>query len=131
MAVALLATLSIGVSSCSDDDKYSPATDESIVGTWACDWAYDEEEDDYPWRDVLTFGADGSYTDTYQEQRDGEIESGKTYTGSWSLNGDKLTLNLGSQGTEVYECYISGNTLKLVERDWDDEVYEMFYHRQK
>lgn len=122
LTVALLAMLSLGVSSCSDDDKYGPATDETIIGTWQTDWRTFEEYDGelITERLTITFDANGAVTEIYEDKDEGVTE---TENGTWSLSGSILTIDWGHGEVEERECYISGNTLKIVEPEFNEAYY--------
>lgn len=128
MTVALFATLSLGVSSCSDDDKYDPITEESIIGIWQTDWVTADKENPFLERLTWTFNADGTHTEVYESKEDDSVD---THAGTWSLSGNKLTITWNyDDEAEEYECYISGNTLKVVFCDYDDgSKYTVLMHR--
>ena len=75
--------------------------DESLVGTWRHDVAADEYE-------VLIFGADGSCVDLY-------YDSGYQYTmsGSYSVNGDYLTIIIPGLGQFTNRIELSNDSLTI------------------
>lgn len=85
--------------------------DDSIVGSWLY------EEPGY--REIYTFNADGTFTDTYND----EFETSHKLTGNYETSGNTLTLHYMSNGTviesETVTFSVSGNVLTLTDSDGD------------
>lgn len=85
--------------------------DDSIVGSWLY------EEPGY--REIYTFNADGTFTDTYND----EFDTPHELTGNYETSGNTLTLHYMSNGTviesETVTFSVSGNVLTLTDSDGD------------
>lgn len=122
--LALTLVLSVGFSSCSDDDEASIGSESDLIGTWQC--TYGE----------ITATVDGE-TESYSDEFDMKIkfnENGtaildnKTY--SWSYKGNKLTLNYDGDGQETFTVTTLTNTKLVMEMHLktkeDGVTYELY-----
>lgn len=111
----MVAIVSIGFVSCSNDDDNKDGNDFPIVGTWT--WIEDTISEMY------TFKADGTFKLIWQEKAEGKSYSGEE-SGTWTYdtNDHKLTLNtiIGEKpGPYTYTVILQGNQMTLIEADGD------------
>mgnify|MGYP002981631426 FL=1 len=105
--VALFATMSFALTSCSDDDdEPNDPNNENIVGTWERTTTID---DDWWQKDYLQFKADGtsiSITDThFMGDSDVYVEYGR-----WTKKGNSLTVKTDTPSDEGID--IDNGTIK-------------------
>ena len=106
-----VAALSLGFTSCSDDDD-DPA---SLVGTWQ---QYDEEYDEYY---QITFKADGTFLD---KGWDGDHSYEYSDTGRWQVEEDLLKITYDDEdGVDIVHFVIKGNKLILDPGTEYEDVY--------
>ena len=74
-----------------------------LVGTWL--------QRDSDWEDTYIFNADGS----------GMLISGPEYPFTYSVSGDKLTLDYGDDDEEEFTFSVEGDLLTLIDM-WDEEL---------
>lgn len=79
------------------------AARKALVGTWL--------QRDSDWEDTYIFNADGS----------GMLISGPEYPFTYSVSGDKLTLDYGDDDEEEFTFSVEGNLLTLVDM-WDEQL---------
>lgn len=106
----IFVTLSVSVSSCTDDDD---DLGNPIVGTWSLS----EADGDFEVGIIATFKENGSGTLTATVTLFGETVS-ETDSFTWSTDGDQLTMTMDGE-TEVSTYSISGDTLTIT----DDEGF--------
>lgn len=128
--LALLAVVPIGAG-CGDDDGTGPSPAQ-LTGTWsATKFEFASTSDPSTRLDAISLGA----TLTMVLESDGSLsltviipeESSDTATGSWTAEGDVLTISLetGLSGDWQFDMSLSGDTLTLsgahVEWDFNDD----------
>ena len=79
------------------------AARKALVGTWL--------QRDSDWEDTYIFNADGS----------GMLISGPEYPFTYSVSGDKLTLDYGDDDEEEFTFFVEGNLLTMVDM-WDEQL---------
>ena len=99
------AIASAGFTACSDDDDEAAA---SIVGSWI-------RQDTYG-IDIITFTAEGTWIEQYQDLE--EPEYSDTDSGTYSYDGSVLILVYDDGDSDAIPVVVSGDTLVL-----DGEVY--------
>lgn len=111
--VALIATLSLGFTACSDDDKNGSSS--GIVGTWS--WSDGEEYSTY------IFNTDNSFSCRYWDKYD-TTDYGYM-VGTYYYNEDLQILRMegvdeeGDYDSYYVTCKINGNTMTWYETDGD------------
>lgn len=79
------------------------AARKALVGTWL--------QRDSDWEDTYIFNADGS----------GMLISGPEYPFTYSVSGDKLTLNYGDDDKEEFTFSVEGDLLTMIDM-WDEKL---------
>lgn len=135
LMVALFATVSLALTSCSGDDEPDDPSNESLVGTWERTTNID---DDWWQKDYIQFKNNGtsiSITDVhFMGQSDVSVEYGK-----WSKNGNKLTVkadNPSGDGIDIdngtikkltsTELILSAGGMELSFTRVDDDAIEEY-----
>ena len=80
-SVVLLVALSVGFSSCDNDDEI----DNRLVGRWQLVETTDEFAESCDFRGWLEFRSDGTYTDF-------DACENQTISGTWSVDGNRLRM---------------------------------------
>lgn len=110
--IVLSLALMLTGSCSSDDDAGSDVNDSALVGSWGAT----ESEDGATLHVTVTFNANQSGRSVIVTTFGGETET-ETENFSWSTNGNKLTVESSSEGTEVLTYSISGNRLTLTDSE--------------
>lgn len=112
-----------------DDDDYTPATEDELVGQWVSDWySYVDEGERYEERSLVDFNSDHSYSMTLEDREEGAID---TETGTWTLRGKTLILQSRDYDFSEFTVYINGDKLKMTYIDEDDNDTEtIYFHRR-
>ena len=109
----LLVAVSAGFASCSDDDddEDKGGGNDSIVGTWE----YQEYDDGYLY-ECYQFFEDGTFT-CYVIESSGDFEQSASgsETGTYKLQGSKITLYHTDGRIRVYDYYLKGDKLIIAE----------------
>lgn len=134
MAVALLATLSIGVSSCSDDDNDGPGSTSLLIGTWQTVTINTNETDQTPTEDVaydnyrISFYEDGTFK---QEKRNNSSSPWHTFDeGYYKYTEEKIYVDYNDGfGWEVIGrvLQLSENALVIEDKGYDYEDGYWYY----
>lgn len=112
----VLLAMTISMASCSDDDDEPEPTQASIVGTWVLQ--------EFDFIEVYMFDESGFFACAWQE---GQTDTGEDY-GSYSVNGNTLSLTNDDGYTDVYKFKMpNNNTLYLYEEgDSEYDVYTRY-----
>lgn len=112
----VLSTATVAFTACSEDeDEEQPAqAATSIVGTWVYT-DYDDYNDGSVIVDTITFTASGTFTETISDSGVGYYD---TLSGTYTYNGQTLTMNYPGEGTVTCMAIISNGVLNI-----DGDIY--------
>lgn len=110
----LILTLLIGVASCSDNEN--ELTDKStLVGKWSVqtitdeDGVYNYEHECSSKKDYIEFKSNDTFIDVYYDEDCAE----DSYSGTYAVSGNKLTLSTEESAKRTYTFSITDDVLKL------------------
>lgn len=119
LTIMMVAMLSVGFVSCSDDDDPYDPEQSSLVGNWIL-----KENSNYWWRFI--FRKDGTGVETvYSNDGKTEITENYQFKYTYSSKSSVLIINYttGESGTVTYTVQLTGNVLMLFD---SDNSYYMF-----
>lgn len=99
LILAMLAMCSVAIVSCGDDDE------DALVGTW-----YLQDGDELQ---QITAASNHTYVNVYYDLRNGQWIETETEHGTWSVDGDKLTLKDSEGDVIVFTFKVDGKKLTL------------------